>query len=110
MTRQLILAAALLTGTAAFAQEATPDNWLNAASTRSVAEVRAELAQARRDGTIDAWSRGYIEPLRGTLTRAEVRAEVEQARRSGELSTIDAEAYAFAPAAAPATRVAVQSR
>lgn len=110
MNRNLLIAAALMSATAAFAQEATPDTWMNATLTKSTAEVRAELAQARQSGTIAAWTRGYIEPLRSELSRAEVRADVLEARESGELATIDAEAYAAAPVPAPATRVAANGR
>lgn len=110
MTRQLILAAALLTGTAAFAQEAMPDTWMQAEATKTRAQVQAELAQARQDGTIRSWSAGYIEPVRSTLTRAEVRMATLQARDSGVLAAIDAEAPSPALLAAPATLMAANSR
>ena len=44
-------------------------------------QVRAELEQARKDGSIKAWSAGYIEPLKSVKTRAEVLAELNDARR-----------------------------
>ena len=52
-TKQLIAASAIaLLGTGAFAQEATPDTWLQAAkSTQSRADVSADLAAG--DGRID---------------------------------------------------------
>ena len=96
----------------ASAQEATPDTWITEAkSVKSVAEVRAELAQARADGSIKAVSAGYIEKSAGQKTRAEVRAELAAARLSGELAATSAEAYAFGPAVVtPAdTRVAGHS-
>ncbi len=58
-------------------------------------QVRAELEQARKDGSIKAWSAGYIEPLKSTKTRAEVLAELNDARRSGDFAAINAEAGNF---------------
>ena len=100
MNRKQFFAAAAIAvlGTSAFAQEATPDTWRDVQLSKSRAEVQAELAQARQDGTIKAWSAGYIEPLKGSLkSRAEVRAEVELARHSGELQAINGEVYQFTP-------------
>ena len=93
-TRQLLAAAAItLLGTgAAFAQEATPDTWLQSAqSTKSRAEVSAELTAARQSGLTKAWSAGYMEPVRTSALRAEVRANTLQAIASGELKAINAE-------------------
>jgi len=108
MNRNHLFAALVLAvaGTSSFAQEATPDTWQQVSATQSVEQVRAELAQARKDGTIKSWSAGYIEKLPSVKTREQVRAEVVAARRSGELDTIDSEAHAFAPAAASATVLA----
>jgi hypothetical protein len=101
----------------AVAQEAGSDAWMNAASTKSRAQVQAELAQARADGSIKAVSAGYIETLKpaatAALTRAEVVATVKAARASGELDRIDAEAWNFdgqRQAPAPATRMARAAR
>ncbi len=49
-----------------------------AVSTKSRADVRAEVEQTRRDGSADIFAEGYSPVLgAGTLkTRAEVRAEV----------------------------------
>jgi len=101
-TKQLIAASAIaLLGTGAFAQEATPDTWLQAAqSTKTRAEVSAELAAARASGLTKAWSAGYMEPVRSHALRAEVRAQTLQAIQSGELKAINAEVYNFVPAAA----------
>ncbi len=100
-TRQLIAAAAIaLLGTgAAFAQEATPDTWLQSAqSTKSRADVSAELTAARQSGLTKAWSAGYMEPVRNSALRAEVRARTLQAIQSGEVNAINAEVYGYLPA------------
>ncbi|MBI3155256.1 MAG: DUF4148 domain-containing protein [Burkholderiales bacterium] len=91
MIRTTLIAVALMTGAAAFAQEATSDAWMSATSAKSAAEVRAEAAQARRDGNLRVYGAGYIEPLRTKLTRAEVRADLEAARQSGEFARLNAE-------------------
>ena len=108
MNRNHLLAAVAiaLAGSSAFAQEATPDTWQQVAATKSVEQVRTELAQARKDGTIRSWSAGYIEKLPAVKSRDQLRAEVAAARRSGELDSIDSEAYAFAPATVPTTVLA----
>ncbi|MBT9489833.1 MAG: DUF4148 domain-containing protein [Rubrivivax sp.] len=102
-TKHLIAAAALaLIGSTAFAQEATSDAWMNVAATKSTAQVASELAQARKDGTIKAWSAGYFEPIKVSKTRAQVVAETLAAIRGGEVAVIDSEAYAFNPQASQA--------
>ena len=107
-TRQLLTVAAIATASllsagTVFAQEATPDTWLQAAqSTKSRAEVSAELAAARQSGLTKAWSAGYMEPVRSHALRAEVRAQTLRAIESGELAAINAEVYSFKPAAAQA--------
>ncbi|GAB4117835.1 MAG: hypothetical protein Fur0014_19260 [Rubrivivax sp.] len=78
----------------AFAQEASSDAWMAATSTKSRAEVQAELQQARASGLTRAWSAGYLEKLQTTKTRAEVVAATIAARDSGELAAINAEAPA----------------
>ena len=99
-TKQFLAASAVaLLGTSAFAQEATPDTWLQAAqSTVTRAQVSADLAAARASGLTKAWSAGYIEPVRSSAQRAEVKAQTVQAIRSGELKAINAEVAAL-PAA-----------
>ena len=115
-TRTLITIAAFATfavSGSAFAQEATSDAWMNAAATKTRAQVGVELQQARADGSIKAGSAGYFNPIVSQKSRAEVRAEVLAAARSGELSRIDAEAYAFGDRHAPmpaAARLALKSR
>jgi hypothetical protein len=102
-TKQFIAASAiaLLGAGTAFAQEATPDTWLqNLHSSKSRAEVSAELTAARQAGLTKAWSAGYMEPVRQSALRAEVRAQTLQAIESGELRAINAEVYGYGPAAA----------
>ena len=101
-TRQFLAASALaLLGTsAAFAQEATPDTWLQAAqSTQTRADVSADLAAARQSGLTKAWSAGYMEPVRSHLVRAEVKAATARAIATGEVKAINAEVYSFTPIA-----------
>jgi len=94
-----IAAAALFSAGTAFAQEATPDTWLQAVnSTKSRAEVSAELAVARKSGLTKSWSAGYIEPVRTHLVRAQVKADTQRALASGEVKAINAEVYSFTPA------------
>lgn len=101
-----ITAVAALAGTAAFAQEATSDTWMNAASAKTRAEVQAELQQARADGSIRFSRAGYIETLKSTKTREAVKAETLAARRSGELQHINAEVYGYELRQAPAVTTA----
>lgn len=105
----IALAAAFGAGIAS-AQEATSDAWMNAASTKTRAEVMAELQQARRDGTIRAWSAGYIEPVKTARLRAEVVAATLAARDSGELAAINAEAPAITPTVLQRARLAGSAR
>lgn len=109
-TRSLLVASAIaLLGGAAFAQEATPDTWLQTAqSTKTRAAVSAELTAARASGLTKAWSAGYIEPVRTHALRAEVKAQTAQAIQSGELKAINAEVYGYQPVAAQ--RVSQASR
>ena len=99
-TRQLftiaaIAAASLLSAGAAFAQEATSDAWMQTASSKSRADVSAELVAARQSGLTKAWSAGYMEPVRSHALRATVRASTLQAMQNGELAAINAEVYSF---------------
>ena len=100
-TQSLIAAIALTAAAAgsAFAQEATPDSWLQGVqSTKSRAEVSAELNAARQSGLTKAWSAGYMEPVRSTALRATVKASTLQAIQSGEQRAINAEVYTYLPA------------
>lgn len=110
--KTLIAAAALaFVGATAFAQEATSDDWKAIASSKSRAEVQAELQQARASGLTKSWSAGYVEKLNSSKTRAEVIAATIAARNSGELEAIDSEAFAFsAQPAQPGVRLAKSAR
>ena len=92
--------------THAAAQEATPDTWQQAQSTKSVEQVRSELAQARKDGSIKFGGAGYMEKLVSAKSRDQLRSEVQSARSTGELDAIDAEAHAFTHVAGQTTVVA----
>ena len=92
-------ATALLSAGTVFAQEATPDTWMNAGlSGKTRAEVSTELAAARKSGLTKSWSAGYIEPVQSHLLRAQVKASTQQAIASGEVKAINAEVYSFTPA------------
>ena len=108
MNRKHLFAAVAfaVVGASAIAQEATPDTWTRVAAVKSAEQVRAELAQARKDGTIKFGGAGYMEKISSVKSREQVRHEAVAARDSGELGAIGDEAYAFAPAGTPATVVA----
>ena len=98
LTVAAIAASSLLSAGAVFAQEATPDTWLQTAqSSKSRADVTAELIAARKSGLTKSWSAGYMEPVRSNALRAEVRAQTLQAIRSGEFKAINAEVYGYTP-------------
>ncbi len=112
-TTTLLAAAALAFAAAgsAVAQEAGSDDWMSAGASKTRAQVQSELVQARADGSIKAYSAGYIPTLNASATRADVAAALRAARASGELDRIDAEAWAFsAPAATAETRLARAAR
>jgi hypothetical protein len=95
--KQLFAIALALAGTTSvFAQEATSDSWQQVAAGKSVEQVRTELAQARKDGTIRSWSAGYIEKVQSVKSREQIRAEAATALRNGEVDAINNEAHAFA--------------
>jgi hypothetical protein len=105
--KQLFAVALALAGTTSvFAQEATSDSWQQVAAGKSVEQVRAELAQARKDGTIRSWSAGYIEKIQSVKSRDQVRADAAAALRSGEVDAINEEAHAFAAPSASGTVLA----
>jgi len=106
----LTLAVALVG--AAYADDPTPDNNQSVASTKTRAEVQAELAQAKRDGSIKAWSMHYnhLAVAKSVNTRNEVLADLKAAQATGELKAFNSEVTGFADAAravkpAAATRV-----
>ena len=86
----LITAAVALAGAAssAFAIEATQEFTDTAAlSTKSRAEVQAELRAARADGTLASFGEASSAPLAAsTATRGEVVAALREAMRTGHLS------------------------
>ncbi len=87
--KSLITAAAIaLTAVTSFAQEATPaPEFDNFVSTRTRAEVRAELQAALASGWRPSQGEASYAPelqrTVSTLTRAEVRAELQAALASG---------------------------
>jgi hypothetical protein len=89
--RPAAAALALFAATTAFAQEGTQDFAKEALSTRSRAEVRAELAQARAAGQLENRGESYggfdRSAVASTKSRDEVRAELDAARRDGTLDT-----------------------
>lgn len=111
-TTSLIASLALVFAAgSALAQEATSDAWMNASATKSRAQVQAELAQARADGSIKFASAGYMEKAQSRLSRADVMAGVRAALASGEIAQINAEAQAVGqPQAVSSTRLAGSTR
>jgi hypothetical protein len=108
-TRRLITATALaFIAAGSLAQEVSIDHAIGAGAAKSRAQVQSELQLARLDGTLRAWSDGYIEPLKRAKSRADVVAATLAARDSGELGAINAEVYHFNPA--PALRLAASGR
>ena len=92
MNKLIIIAAvavasvASFTATSAWADDITVDNQ-SFVSTKTRAEVRAEMLQARADGSMAAWSaEGGLAPLTtaaSRLTRQEVVAEMRVSREAG---------------------------
>ena len=89
----------------AFAAEATLDSPV-AAAQKSRADVRAELVQAQKDGSIDFADLDYFETLASSKTRAEVRNEAAAALAKGELSPARSELFPFAAKAVIVARSA----
>lgn len=87
-----IVSTAALVSFGAVAQEATPTPELNAPSTLSRAEVRAELARAKAAGELKVFSSTYVPTVATTRSRAEVMAELRQAKADGEYALLNAEA------------------
>jgi hypothetical protein len=99
IVKPLIAAASLaVIASSAFAQEATPDTWISdAQASKKRQQVNAELAAARKDGTINAGSATYnfVGRAASTKTRDQVRAELAEARASGEYDALNSEAHAL---------------
>lgn len=99
MNKQMIVAAVFAAfGASAFAQEAYPDTtWLTTSSVKTRADVRAELDQAKADGSIKSGDIGYHYVARfSTKSREQVKSELMAAKASGEFDAIDKEGYGFA--------------
>jgi hypothetical protein len=93
MKKLSVVALALAAAGAAYAESPTIDNYLHVQSTKTRTEVATELAQAKRDGSIKAWSTSYnpLALMKSTKTRTEVVAELKAAQTSGELSALTSE-------------------
>lgn len=112
-TRHPLIATALAAAIGAFAaspalaQEATPDTWMDIASTQTRAEVRADAVAALNAGRIE---RGEASTRRvevqSVKTRAQVRAEAAAAMRLGLLGHGERSVSSFTPAQADAIRQA----
>jgi 6-phosphofructokinase len=105
--------AGLFVQNVAVAQEATTDTWISEAkATKTRAQVQAELAQARADGTVRFTSAGYMERSAPIANRDTVRAQTAAALRSGEIAALNAEVPATQPGLVnvPSTRTAQQGR
>lgn len=85
--KHLIAAAVAAVGlSSAFAQEATPDTWINAAtSTKTRAQVVQETQVARANGELDNQRQYDVvdRNFKPTLSRAEVLADLALWKRSG---------------------------
>jgi uncharacterized protein YdbL (DUF1318 family) len=109
-----LIAAAALTFAAAgpvSAQEAESDAWMHAESTMTRAQVQADLARARQDGSLQQLSLGYL-PSVGPVRRSrdDVVAEIAEARDSGAFERLQAEAHDFCASETEQAHVAVASR
>jgi Domain of unknown function (DUF4148) len=82
----------------ALAQEATVDT-ASFGTSKSRAEVQAELAQARAAGQLIGNEADELRaaPQPGTRSRADVTAETRDAAASGELKALNAEASSYLP-------------
>ncbi|MEW6707266.1 MAG: DUF4148 domain-containing protein [Pseudomonadota bacterium] len=78
---------------AAFADDITPDPYNAVPSVKTRAQVQAELAQAKADGSIKVWSTTYnpLKVARSVKTRDQVVAELNAARDSGEYAVLNSE-------------------
>ena len=107
----VVVALALAAAGAAYADDPTIDPYATAVSTRTRADVQAELAQARRDGSSNVFSIGY-NPLTMTQpvkTRTRVLRELDTAQASGQLRAFGGEDSGSAYLAAPSVRPAITS-
>lgn len=109
--KHLVAAFAVLAATGSvFAQDfVTPD--ANLVSTRTRAEVIAEIAQARADGSLDVRDGEYpvIKNSGTPKTRAEVVAKIAQARADGTLEVKEATYPTHSATAVSKTRAEVRA-
>ncbi|MBL0420583.1 DUF4148 domain-containing protein [Ramlibacter sp. AW1] len=105
--RIALLAAVALTGAAAFADALPSEYQENAVSTKSRAEVRAELAQFRQSG-VNPWSTSFnqLRGVQSTRTRAEVAQDYLDNREAAAAFTSEdsGSAYLAQHRASDATR------
>ena len=78
-----VAAASLSFAALVSAEEATQTAWPD--GSRARADVMAELAQAKRDGSIKVRSITYSPPAVSTMSRSQVEAELAQAQRDGSI-------------------------
>lgn len=85
-------------GAPAFAQQATYEYPQAVAAGATRAQVQAELAQARRDGSMRVWSTSYnhMAAAKSLKSRAEVQAELRGADRSAAASMLGEDSGSFA--------------
>jgi hypothetical protein len=97
-TRTLIAALSIAFAGSAFAQEATIDT-TPFVSSKSRAEVLAELAQARAAGQLQVSEADYVRvpSITAGKTRDAVIAETRAAAASGQLKALNAEAASYLP-------------
>jgi hypothetical protein len=105
----LVAAVSLAAAGAAFAESPTPDTTAQTVSTKTRAQVQAELAQARADGSIKVSSNHY-NPLplaKSEKTREAVRAEAIAARQAGhDAAYYGEDSGSFALSRQPAVKAA----
>lgn len=108
-TKLVVAIATLVTAGSVFAQEyAQPDAGF--ASTKSRAEVNAELAQAHAGGTLQFSEHAYpVIAIESTKSRGDVAAELAQARNDGSLHWVDHEYPAIHATGTPRTREEVRA-
>jgi hypothetical protein len=82
---RLLLAGVLTALASATWAQGFSEAWMNAPSTKSRADLQAEVAKARSDGSMAIWAEGYIEPMKSTRSRAQVLVEVAEGRAKGEV-------------------------
>lgn len=84
---------AALVSLGAHAQEATEFPEFNAPSTKTRAQVIAELRQAQAAGEMKVFEEGYFPQTRSVRSRAEVVAELRRAQANGEYAMLQSEGF-----------------